>query len=235
MQVFLPTPRGCSQQARSTLTAFATHLPLCLATSLEAQPDLLRQLKTKCTHPFILNPVSVRPYIDSGGQILDTDNRHCHQTSTLTVDRHFFNTFLTLWVGRSTIFVHKTRGLLIDTCTSLSSVYGHLHTEMKEFYIDAHAKWKTRKWRQIHTADQVAMDRKSCLYQYYYCTGMYSVLARLSVLTNWINCMYLAQFPRLPFCGLLYIKLLNLCVLPCLFLLSLKMLIMTFFTPKQGF
>ena len=61
----------------------------------------------------------------------------------------------------------------------------------------------------IHTgtADPVAMDRKSCLYTIL----EYSVQARLSAHADWINCMYLAQLPRLPFCGLIYIPLLHLC------------------------
>ncbi len=63
VQVVLPTPRGCSLQVRSALTAFATHLPVCLLTSLEGQPDPLRHLKTKRECPrhfamfmFICNP-----------------------------------------------------------------------------------------------------------------------------------------------------------------------------------
>jgi len=58
----------------------------------------------------------------------------------------------------------------------------------------------------IHTgtADPVAMDRKSCL-----CTILeYRILAWLSAHTDWISCrylpMYLALYPRLPFCRLIY-------------------------------
>ena len=50
------------------------------------------------------------------------------------------------------------------------------------------------------TADPVGMGRKSCLY-----TALeYCVLTCLSTHTNWISCMYLAQYPRLPFCRLNY-------------------------------
>ena len=35
----------------------------------------------------------------------------------------------------------------------------------------------------------------------------YSVMARLSAPTEWISCMCLAQYPRLPFCGVLYLQL----------------------------
>jgi hypothetical protein len=48
VQVVLPTPRAYSLQVRSSLTAFATHLPVCVATALEGQPDMLRHLKNKC-------------------------------------------------------------------------------------------------------------------------------------------------------------------------------------------
>ena len=54
------------------------------------------------------------------------------------------------------------------------------------------------------------MPRKSCLYTIL----KYSVLARFSAHTNRISCKYLAQYPRLQFCGLIYIQLLHLwCVL----------------------
>ena len=80
---------------------------------------------------------------------------------------------------------------------------------MKELYMDEPAKSKTRILRQIHTADPVAMDRKSCLYTIL----EYTELARLSAHIDWISCMYvpyMAQFPRLPFCWLIYIQLLHL-------------------------
>ena len=77
---------------------------------------------------------------------------------------------------------------------------------MKELYIDEPANWKTRILRQIRTADPVGMGRKSSRYTIL----EYSVLARLYAHSDWINCMYLAQYPRLPFCGLLYIQLLHL-------------------------
>jgi len=35
----------------------------------------------------------------------------------------------------------------------------------------------------------------------------YSVLTRLSAITDWISCMYLAHYPCLPFCVLFYIHL----------------------------
>ena len=35
---------------------------------------------------------------------------------------------------------------------------------MNELYLDEPAKWKTRILHQIHAADPVDMDRKSCLY-----------------------------------------------------------------------
>ncbi len=34
---------------------------------------------------------------------------------------------------------------------------------------------------------------------------------QISVHSNWISCVSLAQFPRLPFCGLIYIQLLLIC------------------------
>ena len=37
------------------------------------------------------------------------------------------------------------------------------------------------------------------------CWNIHIVLARLSANTDWISCMYLAQYPRLPFCVLFYI------------------------------
>ena len=40
---------------------------------------------------------------------------------------------------------------------------------------------------------------------YLYTLLEYSVLARLSAHSDWISCLYLAQFPRLLFCGLIYI------------------------------
>ena len=71
---------------------------------------------------------------------------------------------------------------------------------MNEFFIDEPAKWKTRKLRQIHTADPVGMGRKSRQYNIFH----YIVQARPSVHTDWIRCVYLAPFPLLPFCGLIY-------------------------------
>ena len=46
------------------------------------------------------------------------------------------------------------------------------------------------------------------------CTLYWNILymARISAHTNWISCMYLAQFPRLPFSGLIYIQLRHLCL-----------------------
>ncbi len=57
----------------------------------------------------------------NGGQIIDTDYRPRPQTSTLTVDRPFFDPFSTVAVDRSTLFVHEPQGrcLLIDTCSSV--------------------------------------------------------------------------------------------------------------------
>ena len=55
-------------------------------------------------------------------------------------------------------------------------------------------------------ADPVGMGRKSCLFTM--CTQ--NVLARLSAHTNWISCVYLEQYPRLPFCGLIYIYMFHL-------------------------
>ena len=50
-------------------------------------------------------------------------------------------------------------------------------------------------------------DRRGCCL---YTILEYSVLARLSAHADWISCMYLAQYPRLPFCGLIYIQLIHL-------------------------
>jgi len=36
------------------------------------------------------------------------------------------------------------------------------------------------------------------------------IQAQLSAHTDWIRCMYLAQNPRLPFCGLIYVHLIHL-------------------------
>ena len=44
------------------------------------------------------------------------------------------------------------------------------------------------------------MGRKSCLYAIL----EYCVQARLSAHTDWISCFYLAQYPRLPCCGVIY-------------------------------
>ena len=38
--------------------------------------------------------------------------------------------------------------------------------------------------------------------------------------TDWISCMYLAQFPRRPFCRLIYIQLPHLCAFPTISLLN---------------
>ena len=82
---------------------------------------------------------------------------------------------------------------------------GVVHT-----YIDETAKWKTRELRQINTSDQVGMGRKSRQ-----CTTYIYSSIQLSVHTDWISCIYLAQFPRLPFCGLIYIELLHLWLTSC--------------------
>ena len=59
----------------------------------------------------------------------------------------------------------------------------------------------------VHTADPVGMGRKLPQYTIF----QYSVQARLSAHTDWISCsMYLAEYPRLPFCGLIYIQLIHL-------------------------
>ena len=60
--------------------------------------------------------------------------------------------------------------------------------------------------RYIPSADPVRMGRKSCQYTLF----QYSVQARLSVQTDCISCMYLAHYPRPPFCGLIYIQLIHL-------------------------
>ena len=38
-------------------------------------------------------------------------------------------------------------------------------------------------------------------------------MAGLSAHTDWISCTYLAQFPRLPFCRVIYIQLLHLLII----------------------
>ena len=43
---------------------------------------------------------------------------------------------------------------------------------------------------------------------------MLALGATFSPYTDWISCMYLAQYPRLPFCGLFYIQLTVLCFNP---------------------
>ena len=57
-----------------------------------------------------------------------------------------------------------------------------------------------------NAADPVGMGRKSRQYTIF----QYSVLARLSVHSDWISCMYLAQYPCLPFWGLIYVQLMHL-------------------------
>ena len=47
------------------------------------------------------------------------------------------------------------------------------------------------------------MGRKSRQYTLF----QQSVQSRLSVYTDWISCMYLVQYPRLPFCGFIYLQL----------------------------
>ena len=76
---------------------------------------------------------------------------------------------------------------------------------IQESVVYIYAKWKTRILRQIHTADPVGMGSKSRQYTMF----QYSVQAGLSVFTDGISCMYLAQYPRLPFCGLIYIQLIQ--------------------------
>ena len=75
---------------------------------------------------------------------------------------------------------------------------------MKMLYTDEPAKWKMRELHQIHTADPVAIDSKSCLYTIYW---IIVSKARLSAHTGWICWIYLAQYHHLPFCGLIYIQL----------------------------
>ena len=72
-----------------------------------------------------------------------------------------------------------------------------------------------KKLRQIHTAGPVAMDRKSCLYTTVQYTEICIVYWRdfLPVPTGTAEYTYLAQIPRRPFCGLIYIQLFYLYVL----------------------
>ena len=63
-----------------------------------------------------------------------------------------------------------------------------------------------------YTADPVSMGRQSCLYTML----EYCVLALLSTHTDWISCMYLAQYPRLPFGVLFCIHPFVLCIHPIL-------------------
>jgi len=75
--------------------------------------------------------------------------------------------------------------------------------------VDEDTKWKTRILRQIctvHTADPVGKGRKSCLYTIleYSCTGATFCPYRLDQL------YVFAQYPRLPFCGLIYTQLIHL-------------------------
>ena len=58
----------------------------------------------------------------------------------------------------------------------------------------------------VHIADPVGMGGKSCLYTIL----EYSVLAQLSAHTDWISSVYLALYPRLPFCVLYYVCIYNL-------------------------
>ena len=51
-----------------------------------------------------------------------------------------------------------------------------------------------------YTSDPVGMGGKLRQYTIFH----YSVQARLSAHTDGIGCMYLAQLPSLPFCGLIY-------------------------------
>ena len=55
----------------------------------------------------------------------------------------------------------------------------------------------------IGTADPVCMGRNLSLYTML----EYSILARRSAHIDWISCMNLAQYPRLPFCVQFYIQL----------------------------
>ena len=68
---------------------------------------------------------------------------------------------------------------------------------MNKLYTDTLAKWTMRILRQIHTAHPVGMGRKSRQYTLF----QYIVQAQLSAHTDWISCMYLGQYPRLPFLG----------------------------------
>ena len=77
-----------------------------------------------------------------------------------------------------------------------------IYPQINKFCVDKPEKWKMRILSQIHTADAVGMVRQSCQYTIF----GYCVQARLSAHTNWISCMYLAQYsPHLPFCVLIYI------------------------------
>ena len=66
-------------------------------------------------------------------------------------------------------------------------------------------KFLSIPWDFMHT-DPVVYGQKVCTYTIL----EYCLLARLSAHTDWISSMYLAQYPRLPFCGLMYIYTYNL-------------------------
>ena len=81
------------------------------------------------------------------------------------------------------------------------------HVGTPQNKVDEDTKWKTRILRQILRQVQVQLIQwvwaESSVPVHY--TGISSVLARLSAHTDWISCMYLAQYPRLQFCGNIYI------------------------------
>jgi len=54
----------------------------------------------------------------------------------------------------------------------------------------------------VDTAYPVGMGRKLRQYTIF----QYSVQAQLSAHTDWISCMHLEQYSRLPFCVLIYLR-----------------------------
>ena len=53
----------------------------------------------------------------------------------------------------------------------------------------------------VHTTDPIGMGRKSCLNTILIYIA--NILRAIFTHTDWISCIDLAQFPRLPFCGLI--------------------------------
>ena len=89
--------------------------------------------------------------------------------------------------------------LFVYKLSEVSKCKGSAH---RRRYRDEPEKWKTRI---LGIADPVCMGRKSPQYTILQC----SVPARLSAFTDWISSTYvLAQYPRLPFCVLIYLNLL---------------------------